>query len=327
MNNDHGFKRPIALKIKILIQPGARLSELFTVRDASTGLGDQVPGVSCEVVSAKGGEITVSEEIKLSTRPAQFEPLPGLLVIIGSKSDHLDAKSTALVFSKAMRQGWRVLVLSEAIGLLLSENCLEGLDICLPWTDPNNLDPTQDYAAARQFIYRTDRRVTTSVGRASTIHALLNVFIEFYGLPLVYKLSENLHVGYIRSANAFQRMNISDRYHLEDPRLVRMIEIFEAKLDDEISLSDTAKSLGLSLRHLERLCKRYLERSPKSMLLHLRAMKARWMLEATAMPMMEIALACGYSDNISMSKNLRRKFGSTPSDIRRKAISNPFKWK
>ena len=324
MNNDHGSKRPVALKIKILIQPGARLSEYFTVRDAIACLGDQVPGVSCELVSAKGGEIIVSEEIKLSTRPAQFEPLPGLLVIIGSQSGRLDVKSTALIFSKAMRQGWRVLVLSEAIGVLLREKCLEQRDICLPWTDPHNFDPMQDYAAATQFIYRTDRQITTSVGRASTIHALLNVFREVFGLPLAYTVAEQLHVGYIRSSNAFQRMTISDRYCLEDPRLVKMMEIFEARLDEEISITDTARSVGLSSRQLERLCKRHLERSPKSMLVHLRAMKARWMLEATAMPITEIAFACGYSGASVMNKYFRRKFGLTPSDIRQKVILEPL---
>ena len=324
MNTAYDADQSIVLKVKVLIQPGARLSELSTVCDAISGLGEHVPGVSYELVSEKGGEITVAGGLKLSTSPAHFEPLPGLLVIVGTQSGRLDTKSTALVFSKATRQAWRVLVLSEAIGALLRERCLEGRDICLPWTDPHNFDPTQDHSSARQFIYRTDRRVTTSVGRASTIHALLHVITEIYGRPLAYKLAEQLHVGYIRSPNAFQRLAISDRYQIEDPRLVKMLEIFEERLDDQISIQDTAGSLGLSSRQLERLSKRFLGTSPKNMLYHLRAMKARWMLEATAMPITDIAFACGYSGASIMSRHIGRKFGSTPSDIRQTAFSDPI---
>ncbi len=227
MNTAYDTDQSIALKVKVLIQPGARLSELSTVCDAIAGQGGHVPRVSYEVVSDKGNEIIVDGVFRLSTRPAQFEPVPGLLIIVGAESGRLDGKSTALVFSKAMRHAWRVLVLSEAISALSRERCLEGRDICLPWTDPHNFDPTKDNSSARQFIYRTDRRVTTSVGRASTIHAFLHVISEIYGRPLAYKLAEQLHVGYIRSPNAFQRLAISDRYQIEDPRLVKMVEIFE----------------------------------------------------------------------------------------------------
>ena len=67
-----------------------------------------------------------------------------------------------------------------------------------------------------------------------------------------------------------------------------------------------------STRQLERLFRRYLDRSPKRYYLELRLKKARSLLLQTDMSVINVALACGFSSPSHFSKCYRSFYGRTP---------------
>jgi len=73
-----------------------------------------------------------------------------------------------------------------------------------------------------------------------------------------------------------------------------------------------AKQAGLSTRQLERLFRRYLDRSPKRYYLELRLKKSRSLLLQTDMSVINVALACGFSSPSHFSKCYRGFYGRTP---------------
>ena len=96
------------------------------------------------------------------------------------------------------------------------------------------------------------------------------------------------------------------------PKLVGIIEKMEENLEEPLSPSLLAKQAGLSTRQLERLFRRYVDRSPKRYYLELRLKKARSLLLQTDMSVINVALASGFSSPSHFSKCYRAFYGRTP---------------
>jgi transcriptional regulator GlxA family with amidase domain len=86
----------------------------------------------------------------------------------------------------------------------------------------------------------------------------------------------------------------------------------ERSTEEPISPSDLAKSVNMSTRQLERLFRRYLNRSPKRYYMELRLEKARNLLLQTDMSVINVALACGFTSPSHFSKCYRAHFNRTP---------------
>ena len=81
---------------------------------------------------------------------------------------------------------------------------------------------------------------------------------------------------------------------------------------DPISPATLAAEVGLSTRQLERLFRRYLNRSPKRYYMELRLGRARNLLMQTDMNVINVALACGFTSPSHFSKCYRAQYGTTP---------------
>jgi transcriptional regulator GlxA family with amidase domain len=86
----------------------------------------------------------------------------------------------------------------------------------------------------------------------------------------------------------------------------------ERSTEEPVSPSELAKSVNMSTRQLERLFRRYLNRSPKRYYMELRLEKARNLLLQTDMSVINVALACGFTSPSHFSKCYRAHFNRTP---------------
>ena len=136
-------------------------------------------------------------------------------------------------------------------------------------------------------------------------------------------MAERLKLGEIRSERAFQQFRIQDRYGIENPIVVAAIEIMEREIEDPLSISEIAGTVGISTRQLERLFKRNLNCTPLSFYHRIRMKIARWMLENSGRSIIDIAISCGYPNVSSFGKAFRALYGFPPSRIRRSLMSAP----
>ena len=84
-----------------------------------------------------------------------------------------------------------------------------------------------------------------------------------------------------------------------------MIQAMETNIEEPISPALLAQDVGMSTRQLERLFRRYLNRSPKRYYMELRLQKARNLLLQTDMSVINVALACGFASPSHFSKCYR----------------------
>ena len=117
----------------------------------------------------------------------------------------------------------------------------------------------------------------------------------------------------IRSDKDEQRLSVPTRIGVRHPKLASVIQRMEAHIEEPVRPAALAADVGLSTRQLERLFRRYLNRSPKRYYMELRLAKARNLLMQTDMSVINVALACGFTSPSHFSKCYRRS--TTPRPI------------
>ncbi|HWM88291.1 MAG TPA: AlkA N-terminal domain-containing protein [Kofleriaceae bacterium] len=98
-------------------------------------------------------------------------------------------------------------------------------------------------------------------------------------------------------------------------RALRLIEQGALDRDDSGAL---AAQLGVGERHLRRLFARHLGTSPRAVAASRRAHFARALIDATDLPMVQVALASGFGSLRQFNDVIRGVFRRTPTELRRR---------
>jgi len=97
----------------------------------------------------------------------------------------------------------------------------------------------------------------------------------------------------------------------------RICEYVESHLDQKIPLDALASMAGLSAHHFARAFRQSVGMPPHGYLLQRRLEHAEHLLRDTRLPLSEIALAAGFSDQSHLARHFRRLTGMPPSLARR----------
>ncbi len=97
------------------------------------------------------------------------------------------------------------------------------------------------------------------------------------------------------------------------------VALMRDQLEDRVTISALAATLGTSQRELEVLFKRQLGASPRTVYRRLRLVAARRYVEQTRLSVAEIAVRCGYNDPSAMTRAFAAEFGETPRNLRTNA--------
>ena len=118
-------------------------------------------------------------------------------------------------------------------------------------------------------------------------------------------------------AHRYSSSSISQpRGGLPKLRLNRVLDYIESNLDCEIHLEELAKVSGLSPFHFAKLFKHSTAQSPHQYVLSRRLELAKNLLRNPDVPLSEVGLRAGFSDQSHLTNVFRRFVGTTPSRFR-----------
>jgi AraC family transcriptional regulator, transcriptional activator of pobA len=101
-----------------------------------------------------------------------------------------------------------------------------------------------------------------------------------------------------------------------DPRIAAFEALVRGHLDQGWTLTDYARALALSERHLRRLCLDATGLSAHALVETIRLREASRLLAYTRMRVQEVGFALGYDDPAYFARAFRRSSGQSPSDYR-----------
>ncbi|MBB97164.1 MAG: AraC family transcriptional regulator [Rhodobacteraceae bacterium] len=210
------------------------------------------------------------------------------------------------------RKGISVGGLCTAAHALAMAGLLDGKRATIHWENQDSFAEAFDEVELTKSVFVVDGNRMTTAGGTSSIDLMLKVIADDQGEDLANAVADQLIYSSIRTDQDTQRLSVPTRIGVRHPKLSQVIQIMETNIEEPISPSLLAKEVGMSTRQLERLFRRYLNRSPKRYYMELRLQKARNLLMQTDMSVINVALACGFASPSHFSKCYRSHYDTTP---------------
>lgn len=196
-------------------------------------------------------------------------------------------------------------VLAEA-GLLENKRC------AIHWENLPGFTERFPEVMARNCLFEVDQNIYTCAGGTAALDMMLYLIGASLGENVVAKVCEQCLIDRTRRAEERQRLPIGARIGVQNPRLLSIIELMEANVAEPLSLAEISQYTGISRRHVERLFRQHLGRSPARYYLDVRLERARRLLRHSNLPIVEVAIASGFVSASHFSKRYRDRYGVSP---------------
>ena len=195
---------------------------------------------------------------------------------------------------------------------LAKAGLLEGKKATIHWENQDGFLEEFEEVRLTKSVFVMDGNRWSTAGGTSSLDLILKVVAADHGEDIANTVADQLIYSTIRTDQDTQRLSIPTRIGVRHPKLSQVIQMMEGNIEDPMSPADLAEEVGMSTRQLERLFRRYLNRSPKRYYMELRLQKARNLLMQTDMSVINVALACGFASPSHFSKCYRSHYNTTP---------------
>ncbi|MCV2870750.1 GlxA family transcriptional regulator [Defluviimonas sp. WL0050] len=210
------------------------------------------------------------------------------------------------------RRGVAIGGLCTAAYSLAKAGLLDGKRATIHWENQDSFLEEFDEVKLTKSVFVVDGNRISTAGGTASIDLMLKLIADDHGEDVANAVADQLIYSSIRTDQDTQRLSIPTRIGVRHPKLSQVIQMMEQNIEDPISPADLAEDVGMSTRQLERLFRRYLNRSPKRYYMELRLQKARNLLMQTDMSVINVALACGFASPSHFSKCYRAHYQTTP---------------
>lgn len=206
---------------------------------------------------------------------------------------------------------------------LAKSGLLDGKRSTIHWENIDSFTEEFMDVDLTKSVYVMDGKRVTAAGGTSTIDLMLKLIATYHSEDLANAVADQMIYSNIRTEQDTQRLSVPTRIGVRHPKLSLVIQKMEANLEEPISPAILAQDVGMSTRQLERLFRRYLNRSPKRYYMELRLQKARNLLMQTDLSVINVALACGFASPSHFSKCYRSHYDTTPYRERGSRAGSP----
>ncbi len=264
--------------------------------------------------SADGGPVPASNGIDFPVDgglgPASA--CDAIVVCSGLDAHRFDDRQLSSWLRRADRGGRDIGAVCTGSHILARAGLLDGYRCTIHWENLAAFAEDFPHIEVTTELFEIDRNRFTCSGGTGAIDMMLNVIAMQHGHELAAAVADQFMHERIRDQHDHQRMSLPARLGVRHPKLIAVIDLMEENLEEPLARGTLAADAGLSTRQLERLFRKYLNRSPARYYLELRLNKARLLLLQTNMSVIDVALACGFVSASHFSKCYRDFFGRTP---------------
>ncbi len=269
---------------------------------------------SWRLVSATGEAVTASNGVTVNV-DCGLEEMPRdarIVVCTGFALEKAASRPVLTWLRREARRGVGIGAVCTGAHVLARAGLLDGRRATIHWENQAAFAEEFPEVELSNQLYIIDDGVFTCAGGTAALDMMIQLIAEEQGTELASLVADTLVHAPVRSEVDEQRLSVPARIGVRHPKLIQVIQTMEQSTEEPISPSELARSVGMSTRQLERLFRRYLNRSPKRYYMELRLEKARNLLLQTDMSVINVALACGFTSPSHFSKCYRAHFNRTP---------------
>jgi len=266
------------------------------------------------VVTPDGGPVTASNGVTLQADGPMDELARDttIMVVGGLRVKAAISKPVLTWLRREARRGLAVGALCTGAQVVAQAGLLDGRRCTIHWENHDSFEEDFPEVDLSQNVFVIDRDRYSAAGGTASTDLMLKLIARRHGTDLANLVADQMIHTAIRSDRDEQRLSIPTRIGVRHPKLANVIHAMEDSIEEPISPALLAEDVGMSTRQLERLFRRYLNRSPKRYYMELRLAKARNLLQQTDMSVINVALACGFTSPSHFSKCYRALYKTTP---------------
>lgn len=298
-------------------------SAVEVLRLANRGLGYQA--YTWRLSSETGGSATASGNMQIAVQTSAVDERkllngadrPSFFIVCGGMNiaSHTSKTTTALVREQHAR-GTAIGGLCSGAYILATAGLLSGKRCAIHWEDLPGFQEKFPKADVHADLFEIDGNIYTCAGGTASLDMMLSLVAKDFDDDLVNRICEQMLTDRVRASTDRQRLPLRARLGVQNARVLTIIELMEANLSEPLSLLEIADHIGLSRRQIERLFSQEMGRSPARYYLEIRLDRARHLLVQSSLPVVEIAVACGFVSASHFSKCYRELYAKSPQQER-----------
>ncbi|MEM9440385.1 MAG: GlxA family transcriptional regulator [Pseudomonadota bacterium] len=311
-----------AFRITVIVTPNFNLAPtigfLDPIRAANYLEGRDL--YQWTLASVEGGTIIASNGLAVLTAALQdvHETNPELLMVSTSWTPEVYGKITMLsALRRLARQGVIVGGIDTGGFVLAAAGLLDG---CCATVHYEHLDAFAELyprVDVREDLYVIDGDRITCAGGIAATDLALKIIQRRQGPALANAAARYIFHERLRAPGERQESSGIEPVGARAPKKLRdAIKMMGEHLEEPLAVPEIADRVGLSQRQLERLFAENTGASPIRYYRDIRLDRARGLITQTDMPVLEVALACGFSSPEHFSRAYRRRFGMPPREDR-----------
>lgn len=200
--------------------------------------------------------------------------------------------------------------------LLAKYSLLDGYRSTIHWKNLRSFREEFPDINISHDIFEIDRKRMTCAGGTAALDMMLMYIATHQSVPLAHEVAEIALHQQIRTGEETQRYDLESRLGINNRNVLAAVATMNEHIEDPLSCQQLAVKMNISSRQLERLFRRYFDATPGQYYLRLRLEAARDLLRRTNRPILDVAVACGFTSTSHFTKCYREHFGLTPTKER-----------
>jgi len=265
------------------------------------------------VIASNGVEVSVETSLDRERQSLAGSKRPSILLLAsGIDVEKNENKSLFAYLREARNSGVTVGGLCTAAHLLAAAGLLKGKRCAIHWENLPGFQERFPEADVYADLYEMDGNIWTCAGGTAALDMMLALIGEDHDEDLVNRVCEQALTDRVRNPHDRQRLPLRARLGVQNAKVLHIIEFMEANISEPLSLVEIARYVGLSRRQIERLFQGQMGRSPARYYLEIRLDRARHLLMQSTIPVVDVAIACGFVSASHFSKCYREMYGKSP---------------
>lgn len=240
-----------------------------------------------------------------------------ILIVCAGVAQQQAIRKSHLSFLQAQeRRGAMIGGVCTGTWALAQAGLLDGCRASIHWECISGLQEAFPDVLVTNHLFTIEANRLTASGGTAPLDMMLTLIGQHHGRELMAAISDMFMCERIRSEQEQQRIPLRHVLGTSQPKLLEIVALMEANVEEPLELEELAAITGISRRQLERLFLKHLNRPPSRYYLTIRINRARQLLRQTSMMINEVATACGFISTPHFSKCYRGFFGVPPSSER-----------
>ncbi|RWP31719.1 GlxA family transcriptional regulator [Mesorhizobium sp.] len=269
------------------------------------------------VRASNGVECAVDTSLEDERKKMSGSERPNMAVVCsGTNVERYQNKSAFAWLREEYNRGVAIGGLCTGAHILAAAGLLSNKRCAIHWENLPGFSEAFPKANVFADLFEIDQNIYTCAGGTAALDMMLKLIGDDFDDNLVNRVCEQVLTDRVRSPTDRQRLPLRARLGVQNSKVLTIIELMEANLSEPLSLIEIADHVDLSRRQIERLFRTEMGRSPARYYLEIRLDRARHLLIQSSLPVVEVAVACGFVSASHFSKCYRELYARSPQQER-----------